>query len=354
MHAGGLDFTPHRAGMCGGDKARIDRQPARADRKIVVAAAVADAAHLHDAQPAAFRAKARSGLFERDHAVRDAVQLQVAGLGGPVVEHQHRAGPARKEVLQGQYLPAVAQRILGQQAQLGEAVQHNAPGMHGFDALHDAAHGFAQLQFGRMQKSLFLVLRELPFGNEFEQVEPLQRPSMGERHGSQLGGRLGQRDVKPALAMPQPFHQKLEGERRLAGAGRSLDEVEPVRRDPACQDIVEPFHARRGARRIWHFGLEMLHVSTFGMARHANSQIAPISAAGPIGDEPMTRTLLPGREDSRLQTRAPSLRFPGFARRSAKCGLPWKQRHSVGFAAFAAPERRPDCRDGMQPAHILC
>ena len=67
--------------------------------------------------------------------------------------------------------------------------------------------------------------------------------------------------------MAQAFEQELQRERRLAGAGRPFHEVKPVRRNSSRQDIVKSFDARRGARQIRRFGLDALHVSTFGMAR---------------------------------------------------------------------------------------
>ena len=56
----------------------------------------------------------------------DAVQLQVARLGGPVVEQQHGAAVAGEAVLQRQDLPTVAQRGLRQQVQLGLALMDEA------------------------------------------------------------------------------------------------------------------------------------------------------------------------------------------------------------------------------------
>src|SRR5206468_11866055 len=73
------------AAVLGGDEARVDREAARLDGVVVVAAAEPDTAHLHHAQGSSFRAVPAAALLQRDHAVGDAVQLQVARLGGLVV-----------------------------------------------------------------------------------------------------------------------------------------------------------------------------------------------------------------------------------------------------------------------------
>ena len=69
------------------------------DREVVVAAAELRAAQLRDAQPPAVAAVHRRQLLERDHAVREALQLQVARLGRAVVEQQHGAAAAVKYCL---------------------------------------------------------------------------------------------------------------------------------------------------------------------------------------------------------------------------------------------------------------
>ena len=53
-------------------------------------------AHLDDAQTPPLGAVLARCCSRLDHAVRDAVQLEVAGLGGPVVEQEHGAARARR------------------------------------------------------------------------------------------------------------------------------------------------------------------------------------------------------------------------------------------------------------------
>ena len=101
------------------------RDAAATDREVVVAAAEVAAAQLDDLQLPARLAVRRRLLLERDHAVGDALQLQVRALGGAVVEQEHRAVAADEELLEREDLAPVAQRALRQQAHLGERVEHH-------------------------------------------------------------------------------------------------------------------------------------------------------------------------------------------------------------------------------------
>jgi hypothetical protein len=82
--------------------------------------------------------------------VRDALQLHVRTFCSSVVEQQHGAVTPGKELLERQYLPAVAQGALCQQAQLGEGVEHHARRLGSFDRLKYAAGRFGQLDLRRV------------------------------------------------------------------------------------------------------------------------------------------------------------------------------------------------------------
>jgi hypothetical protein len=58
--------------------------------------------------------------------MRDAVSRFVLHVGGQIIQRQHRCRHLRKLMFHGEQLVAVAQRALGEQSQLGEAVQDNA------------------------------------------------------------------------------------------------------------------------------------------------------------------------------------------------------------------------------------
>jgi hypothetical protein len=65
---------------------------------------------------------------------------------------------------------------------------------------------------------------------------------------------LGQADIHADLAGFRPCHQKLQGNRRLAGAGAPLQQMQPVAGEPPVHDLVEASNAGGGSRRdgIWH------------------------------------------------------------------------------------------------------
>ena len=61
--------------------------------------------------------------------MRDAVHGLVGHFGGQVVEQQHGGAELREIMLERQDLPAVAQRTLRQQPDLGQAVEDDAVGL---------------------------------------------------------------------------------------------------------------------------------------------------------------------------------------------------------------------------------
>ena len=98
-------------------------QSAGRDDEVVIAALKADAAHLDDAEPAPLGAVLRRELLERDDAVRQALQLEVARLRRPIVEQQHGAVASDEELLQAEDLPPIPQRLARQQPHLGQRVE---------------------------------------------------------------------------------------------------------------------------------------------------------------------------------------------------------------------------------------
>src|SRR5688572_24185217 len=90
-----------------------------------------------------------------------------------------------------------------------------------------------------MEQRVLLRGAVLLRGRELEDVHALQAPSVRSRDGFQLILRFGQRDEEDFFAVLEALEQELERERRLAGAGIALDEVEAVRRQPAAEDVIE-------------------------------------------------------------------------------------------------------------------
>ena len=238
--AGGRELADEGFVVLGRDQARIDLQPARLDGEVVIAAAEVDAAHLDHAKPAALGAVIKGHLLQGDDAVGDAVQLQVVHLGRQIVEQHHGAAPAGEEVLQRQDLPAVAQRVLGQQPHLRERVEDDADRLDLVDAVEDQLRGFAQLHLGRMQERQLAVGIERGFRrDQLEDGYSVQRPAMPRGHDPQLPLAFGQRDVKPLFAPSHAVEQELQGERRLARARPSFDQVQPVGIEAAAEDVIK-------------------------------------------------------------------------------------------------------------------
>ena len=81
--------------------------------------------------------------------MRDALQLQVGPSGGAVVEQQHGAAAAGEELLQREDLPAVAQRALRQQPQLGQRIEHHALRLDALDRVEHLVRRLGQLDLRR-------------------------------------------------------------------------------------------------------------------------------------------------------------------------------------------------------------
>ena len=88
-------------------------------------------------------------------------------------------------------MPPVAQWILCQQAQLGQAVEHNPLRFESVDPFHDPAHRFAELYLRGMQKRLLKLGIETGLGHEFKQLKPIERPTMGLGDRPQFAFRFG-------------------------------------------------------------------------------------------------------------------------------------------------------------------
>jgi hypothetical protein len=223
-------------------------QAAASDRHVVHAAQEVAAAELDDLQVPQRRAVRRRALVQRDHAVRDALQLQVGPFGGAVVQQQHRAAAADEELLERQDLAAVAQRALRQQPQLGQRVEHQPSRAGLLDRGQHPADGLGQLDFrGRVHREIAVELAVL--GDQLEDLDAVERPAVRARAGRQLVAGLGQRHVQARLAGAHAFEQVLQGQRGLAGAGVAVDEIEASRDQAPGHHFVQARNAGGGALR---------------------------------------------------------------------------------------------------------
>jgi len=82
-------------------------------------------AQLLDLHPPALGAIVHGKVLERDHAMREALQLEIPFRPGTVVEDEHRAITPNEELFEGQNLPAKTQRIAREHPHLGQGVEHD-------------------------------------------------------------------------------------------------------------------------------------------------------------------------------------------------------------------------------------
>ena len=149
-------------------------------------------------------------------------------------------------MFQGQHLAPVTKRVLGKQAQFGQAVEHDAVGIDPLDFPEDQAGRLAQLHFGGMKhRELALRIERRLRRNQFEDVDAVQRPAVPLRHDVQLALGFGQRNIEHALSVPHPPQQELKRDGGLARAGLPLVEIHPVGVEAATQDVVQPGAAGR-------------------------------------------------------------------------------------------------------------
>src|SRR5947199_4041932 len=106
---------------------------------------------LDDAQAAALAAVDRGQLIEMNDAVGDAVNGPIGGLCGEIVEHDHGRVVLGEVVLERQYLAAISQRALRQQADFRQAVDHHPLRLEPLYRLEYAVDGLAELEIGGIE-----------------------------------------------------------------------------------------------------------------------------------------------------------------------------------------------------------
>src|SRR4051794_26802471 len=88
-------------------------------------------------------------------------------------------------------------------------------------------------------RRVFLLAERLLAHEMLVNLNLVERPAVRLRHRMQLAPRFGQRDVERLLAGLHTFEQKLQRERRLAGAGVALDEIDVIFRKSTAEDRIE-------------------------------------------------------------------------------------------------------------------
>src|ERR1700733_10175997 len=87
-----------------------------------------------------------------DHTVRGLLRR----FSRSIVEQQDGSAMPREIMLEREDLPSIAQRTLGQQADFGQTVQHDAAGFDTLEYLEDCTGRLAKLKVGRIEQALLL------------------------------------------------------------------------------------------------------------------------------------------------------------------------------------------------------
>jgi len=178
----------------------------------------------------------------------------VLAFGGQIVEQKHGIVPTVEIVLQRQDLPAVAQRVLRQQADLRHRIDDDAGRPRPFDGAEDQLRGFAKLEIRRVEKALLLVGIEQAFRrHDLEDLDRADIPAVRSSHGAQLVGSLGQGYIEDLLAFLDAFQQESHRYRCLARARAAFEQEDVARGQAAAQHVVESRDARTRLGRIERF-----------------------------------------------------------------------------------------------------
>ncbi len=103
--------------MFAGDESREDFEPPALNDVVVIPATAGDTAKLDDNEPPPLCAVLGIHLLQAHHAVCNALNLEVAIRAGQIVQEQDGAMLPTEELLEGQNLAAVSQRISREEPQ---------------------------------------------------------------------------------------------------------------------------------------------------------------------------------------------------------------------------------------------
>src|SRR6185312_1525670 len=289
--------------VLGRDQSWIDLHTAGPDGEVVVAAADRLAAILGDSQPTPLGAERRCELLETDDAMDDAVRGLVAILGRAIVEHYHGGAMAREVVLECEDLAPVAKRILREQADFREAVDHHPARPDALEGPEDRLRHLAELEVGRIQQALLLVGVEEAFGrHELEHLDAVaEGPAVRRGAVAQLGLGLRQRRIETALAVLRALDQEAQRDCRLAGPGVALDQEHVTVGKAAGQHVVEALDA--GARLGGPRGGRCVHRRSF-TAKRDSQDSRELTWPGPAAACRKTCRERPSRRRDRPRSRA--------------------------------------------------
>lgn len=190
-------------------------------------------------QPASLGAVVLSQMLEGNHAVRQALELEVAFRRRLVVEQQHGALARREVLLQRQDLPPEPERVAGEQPHFGERVEHDERRASPLDRGKDRVHRLLQFDLGRVEERVPFLRSTHIVGGQLEHLDAVQFPTVRGGDLRKLRPAFRERDIEALHALLRPGEQKLERQGRLSRPGLAGDEVEVLCRQPAAEDLIE-------------------------------------------------------------------------------------------------------------------
>ncbi|MBA7618603.1 hypothetical protein ES703_25933 [subsurface metagenome] len=111
------------------------------------------------------------------------MQIEIIGVVSQIVQKKRGASLLGKEMLQGNDLPAIPQRILRQKPDFGETVKNHAGRSHPLNLIEGHLRGFPELKVGRVNHCLLLLGVEAELcGDELKDLDALQIPAVGFSH----------------------------------------------------------------------------------------------------------------------------------------------------------------------------
>src|SRR5215813_15031903 len=111
--------------MLGGDQPGEDDEPSGPDHQIVVPAPVPPAPQLADADPAPLRPVQGRELLEGEYPMDHALQEHLRAAAGEGVDEEDGGPQGAGPGLEGEDLPAVAERALREEPELRARVEHD-------------------------------------------------------------------------------------------------------------------------------------------------------------------------------------------------------------------------------------
>jgi hypothetical protein len=194
----------------GRDQARKHLNASSLDGKIVESSSKGLPTILNNTHPPPLGTIVGAEFLEPDHTMGNAVGGPVQCFGREIIQGQHGGFAARKVVLESQQLAPIAQRTLGEEANLRETVDHDASWLHSLHCFRNHLDRLAQLKVRGVQQALLPVrIEEGICRLQLKDLnEIIQIPTMRRRAFQEFLLRFRQRDVKRSLFRSHAFHQK--------------------------------------------------------------------------------------------------------------------------------------------------